>query len=666
MPSNTPYPVDKNTFNISDEDDDFPARDLNEHSPLTQSTKRYIKQDFSNSVASLPSLPPKPSHMQPQKPQNRSHQQQQQQYPYGNVSTKHQNKHKQMFENSVPEPNKKDYFEKNITTVRELPPIPDSEKISSQNPFSDSRYTTTTRDYDDVDLPPSPPHSDPFRNDEISDDDSHSEDLKHKMKRNEKNRIRSLRRKPRFHYTKLPYFTIVISLIQIIVFIVELAKMAHLTGSAFQTKPYFNPMLGPLTFLLINMGARYVPCMHQIKDITDDTSILFPCANSTSVDSYVCSLSELCGLTKLKIDNNNGTSAYLPDQWYRIFIPIFLHAGFLHIIFNLLLQVTMGASIERNIGIIKYAIIYISSGIGGFLLGANFTPQGIASTGALGALFGIVATNIILFIYTGKKNTNMYGTKHYALFICIMIGEIVISLVLGLLPGLDNFSHIGGFAMGILSSIVVLKDPFWVFIDGIITYPKNPSTWQQFLNNWNPMYSIEDKIPSRFYVWCGVRVIALVLMIIYLVLLCKNFFNNDIDRGNNCKWCKYFNCIPVKGWCDIGQVSVTSSTNTDTNPNTTASPSSTTVPTMSYSTMTYTTSVPSSVANPKSGSGSNSNSEGTNGGLRKRFESSFGGSGDASNVAPHADIQQQYGIGSGLYIIVIFFTISFLKKKKII
>ena len=26
--------------------------------------------------------------------------------------------------------------------------------------------------------------------------------------------------------------------------------------------------------------------------------------------------------------------------------------------------------------------------------------------------------------------------------------------------------------MGILSSIVVLKDPFWVFVDGIITYPK--------------------------------------------------------------------------------------------------------------------------------------------------------------------------------------------------
>lgn len=669
MPLNTPYPVEKNTFNISDEDDDFPTRNLNESSPLTQSTKRYMKQDFANSVTSLPSLPPKPSHLQPQNRPQHQQQQQQQQYPYGNLSAKQLNKHKQMFENSVPETNKKDYLG-NTTTVRELPPIPDNEKLQSKNPFSDSRYAS--RDYDDVDLPPSPPHSDPFRNDEISDDDSHS-DLKHKMKRNEKNRIRSLRRKPRFHYTKLPYFTMVISLIQIIVFIVELAKMAHLTGSAFQTKPYFNPMLGPLTFLLINMGARYVPCMHQIKDITDDTSILFPCANSTSVDTYVCSLSELCGLTKLKL--NSDGSAYLPDQWYRIFIPIFLHAGFLHIIFNLLLQVTMGSSIERNIGIIKYAIIYISSGIGGFLLGANFTPQGIASTGALGALFGIVATNIILFIYTGKKNTNMYGTKHYALFICIMIGEIVISLVLGLLPGLDNFSHIGGFAMGILSSIVVLKDPFWVFVDGIITYPKNPSTWQQFLNNWNPMYSIEDKIRSRFFIWCGVRIIALILMIIYLVLLCKNFFNNDINRGNNCKWCKYFNCIPVKGWCDIGQVSVTSTTttsdsnsnsNSNSNPTTTASSSSSSVPTTRYSTMTYTTSMPSSVENPKS----NTNSEGTNGGLRKRFASSFtgGNSGGTANIAARAggDIQQQYGIGSGLYVIVIFFTISFLKKKKII
>lgn len=133
-------------------------------------------------------------------------------------------------------------------------------------------------------------------------------------------------------------------------------------------------MLGPSTYLFINMGARYVPCMHRIKGVTDDTSILFPCANSTSEDTFTCSLSDLCGLSGLPTYDDG--EKYAPNQWYRIFIPIFLHAGFLHIIFNLLLQLTMGASIERNIGILKYAIIYIASGISGFLLGANFTPQG--------------------------------------------------------------------------------------------------------------------------------------------------------------------------------------------------------------------------------------------------------------------------------------------------
>ena len=374
-----------------------------------------------------------------------------------------------------------------------------------------------------------------------------------KMRRNEKARLRQLRRKPRFHYTKLPYFTILVTLIQVSVFIAELAKMSSLTGSAFQTKPYFNPMLGPSTYLMINMGARYAPCMQSIKGVTNDTTINFPCPNSTTTETNVCSLNELCGLSGIPVKDN----IYKPHQWYRVITPMFLHAGFLHILFNLLLQVTMGASIERSIGFIKYAIIYLMCGISGFLLGANFSPNGIASTGASGALFGVVATNIIMFVYCGKKNTNIYGTKKYGLFIFIMIMEIVISLVLGLLPGMDNFSHIGGFAMGILMAILLLPDPFFVYIDGIITYHARDDTMQQFRNNWNPMYNWEDKIPSRFYIWCGIRVVCLVLAIVYIALLVKNFFNggeNPLD--NNCSWCKYINCLPVNGWCDIGQVTV--------------------------------------------------------------------------------------------------------------
>ncbi|ODV78258.1 rhomboid-domain-containing protein, partial [Suhomyces tanzawaensis NRRL Y-17324] len=467
-----------------------------------------------------------------------------------------------------------------------------------------------------------------------------------RQRRNEKNRLKQLRRKPRFHYTRLPYLTILFSTIQVIVFIVELVKMSQLTGSAFQSKPYFNPMLGPSTYVLINMGARYVPCMHQIEGITDDPSIAFPCANSTNVDTNVCSLNELCGLGGFPLVDDK----YVPDQWYRIFIPIFLHAGFLHIIFNLLLQVTMGSTIERNIGYIKYFIVYMLSGIGGFLLGANYSPDGIASTGCSGALFGIMATNLIMFAYAGRKNSNIYGTKHYALFICIMVMEIIISLVLGLLPGLDNFSHIGGFAIGILTSVLLLPDPFFVYIDGIITYNATDNTWQQVINNWNPFHHFDDKIPVRFYIWCVTRVAALALIIVYFTTLSKNFFNGKLNNpdDNNCKWCKYINCIPVHGWCDIGEVTVLTSGPSATSPPL-GEASATDIPS------TPTNTLPSSIEN---------------GGERKRrqYKSDFLSTFQKEPVSPpqisslESFIQNQ-SVGLGLYIIIAFFTFSFLKKK---
>jgi len=45
------------------------------------------------------------------------------------------------------------------------------------------------------------------------------------------------------------------------VFAYELARNSALTGSVIATKPTFNWMIGPSSATLINMGARFVPCM---------------------------------------------------------------------------------------------------------------------------------------------------------------------------------------------------------------------------------------------------------------------------------------------------------------------------------------------------------------------------------------------------------------------
>lgn len=463
------------------------------------------------------------------------------------------------------------------------------------NPFQDNQRGELRENpfTSPLELPLAPANYDEYPQNmahEDSEDDAFKEGHQKLLRRQERNRRKLETRLPRFHWTKLPWFTILVTLIQVIVFIVELARMATYTGSPFQTKPYFNPMLGPSTYLLISMGARYVPCMHRINNITLDLLIQYPCPNSTSLATDVCNLAELCSLGGIPIVNDE----YAPDQWYRVITPIFLHAGFLHILFNLLLQVSMGWSVEKAIGWVKYSIIYLASGVAGFLLGANFSPNGIASTGASGALFGIIATNLLLFVYCGKENTNIYNTKHYKSFIIVMVLEVVVLFVLGLLPGLDNFSHIGGFCMGLLVSIMLLRDPSFVYNEGIYVYDPNATPMQLFVNNWNPMHNWQHKVPWKVMAWGGVRVVCLTLAILFFALLFVNLYSKRMQSETpTCSWCKYLSCLPVNGWCDQGQVTVET---IDSNGNPTNSDSSSATSTSSAAAAT--SSLPLSIDNP--------------------------------------------------------------------
>ncbi|KAL8868163.1 MAG: hypothetical protein Q9174_005168, partial [Haloplaca sp. 1 TL-2023] len=59
-----------------------------------------------------------------------------------------------------------------------------------------------------------------------------------------------------FFSGKVPWVVYFFTVIQIVVFIAEIARNAVLTGSPIEIKPQFNPMIGPSPYVLINMGAR--------------------------------------------------------------------------------------------------------------------------------------------------------------------------------------------------------------------------------------------------------------------------------------------------------------------------------------------------------------------------------------------------------------------------
>ncbi|KAK4504847.1 hypothetical protein PRZ48_002810 [Zasmidium cellare] len=359
---------------------------------------------------------------------------------------------------------------------------------------------------------------------------------------------------------KITWVVYVLTFVQLVVFIAEIIKNGVLTKSPIEIKPSFNPMIGPSPYVLINMGARYQPCMHTMPGVQNSSvQISWPCPNATATtgDSVTCQLSDLCGFSADRNPKVNGSidDKPAPDQWWRFIVPIFLHAGIIHIGFNLLLQLTLARDVEKMIGSIRFAILYFAAGIFGFVLGGNFAATGIASTGCSGSLFGILAITLLDLLYNWKERPSPIRD------LCFIILDVCIAFVLGLLPGLDNFSHIGGFLMGLVLGVCLLRSPSAIGRRTSQTYAAEYShlSRQEDRNEGiksfvkNPLGFFKERRPI-WWVWWLVRAAALIAVLIGFILLLKNFY----EWRTGCHWCKYLSCLPIKvggtDWCNVGNL----------------------------------------------------------------------------------------------------------------
>lgn len=194
------------------------------------------------------------------------------------------------------------------------------------------------------------------------------------------------------------------------------------------------------------MGAKFTPCMRTLPEYS--TSSQF---SGCWTDTESCSLEEMCGF--------GGFGGSAPNQSFRFVVPIFMHAGIVHYVMNMLCHLRLGADLECLLGAPRYILLYMAAGIWGFVLSAMFNqstsgtscyiyPIGmgrliprpllcIASMGCSGALFGLIGYMFIDVIVNWKT---IHRPMAELMKLLIMT---IISLVLGLLPGLDNFCHLG-------------------------------------------------------------------------------------------------------------------------------------------------------------------------------------------------------------------------------
>ncbi len=136
----------------------------------------------------------------------------------------------------------------------------------------------------------------------------------------------------------------------------------------------------------------------------------------------------------------------LHGEWWRLFAPIVIHIGFLHLLMNTMALYYLGTMVERIYGNFRFLIIYLIAGFFGTLASLLFSPS--ISAGASGAIFGCFGALLYFgVIYPTRFKRTMGGN------ILILIA---INLIFGFtVPGIDNAGHIGGLAGGFLASAIV-------------------------------------------------------------------------------------------------------------------------------------------------------------------------------------------------------------------
>ncbi|ORX52964.1 rhomboid-domain-containing protein [Piromyces finnis] len=309
-----------------------------------------------------------------------------------------------------------------------------------------------------------------------------------------------------------PYFMYIITVIQIFMMVMSIYKYYTATGQ-FLAPINENIMIGPDSGPLIQYGARFLPCMKP----TNTTFMECPksirgTATAQSISERIgqrveeplngkkyCSLKDVCAFG-MKEDE-------VPNQWFRFIVPIFLHAGIFHLVFNLTFQIRTGIQMEKDFGTWRIMVIYMASGIFGFVFGANYS--GISSSvGCSGSLYGLLACLLLDLIQSWRLIVEPWKELFNMLII------IVFSLGIGLVPFIDNFAHVGGFITGILTGLI--------FMPSII-------------------FSKRDLKIKR------ILMIASVFISIFMFIWAfKQFYGSNSD----CKWCHYVNCLPIKeGWC---------------------------------------------------------------------------------------------------------------------
>lgn len=157
-------------------------------------------------------------------------------------------------------------------------------------------------------------------------------------------------------------------------------------------------------------------------------------------------------------------------RWWQPLTHMFMHDGWMHIIFNMYSLVIFGMVVERVLGTRKFIIFYLVTGFGAVLLhfgveylqaqalvaaNPDVDPQLIYNRipgvlGASGAVYGVLVGFAML--YPEARLTLIFPpiTLSAKWWVAIFIGIELFTGIAGTSMGIAHFAHLGGALFGFL------------------------------------------------------------------------------------------------------------------------------------------------------------------------------------------------------------------------
>mmetsp|Transcript_16489 Transcript_16489/g.11646 ORF Transcript_16489/g.11646 Transcript_16489/m.11646 type:complete len:233 (+) Transcript_16489:271-969(+) len=154
----------------------------------------------------------------------------------------------------------------------------------------------------------------------------------------------------------------------------------------------------------------------------------------------------------------------------RLVMPMVLHTGTNHLLFNMLSMFMIGFYIESLcLKKIHYLMLLVVSAVGGNVMSALADVKNI-SVGFSGALFGILGCYLTYALY--NRDLILEWKRTLCIYALLLFFNIVWSFAS---PTIDFYAHLGGFFVGFAMAPFVLK-PRSLGIPAI----KNPIPFEKF------------------------------------------------------------------------------------------------------------------------------------------------------------------------------------------